>query len=207
MLSITRYLVALYLILHAAHGVAADLVIRVVDGSGKTLPDVALALFPVGRDAPSREPETVDLVQYDKTFVPLMTVIRTGDAVSFPNHDKVRHHVYSFSTPKVFELKLYLGRPSAPVVFDKPGLVVLGCNIHDHMVAYVVVSDTPWNAVTGADGMVRFDGIPAGDYELQYFRPGQIDVTVLARRAVKVRDAATGTDATQFELMLGAPAA
>lgn len=195
-------LFAVCLFLHAALAVAANLSLRVLDGHGVAMPNVALALFPVGRDAPGREAETVDIVQRNKTFVPLMTAIRTGDAVSFPNQDTVRHHVYSFSTPKVFELKLYLGTPPAPVVFDSPGVVVLGCNIHDHMVAYVVVSDTPWNAVTGPDGMARFSDVPAGDYELQYFRPGQADPTSLGRRAVRVHDGFQDADAPQIELTL-----
>jgi len=73
-------------------------------------------------------------------------VVQAGTPILFPNHDKVRHHVYSFSPAKTFELKLYSGVPGTPVLFDKPGLVVLGCNIHDQMVAYVQVVNTPYFA-------------------------------------------------------------
>ncbi len=87
--------------------------------------------------------------------------------MSFPNHDIVRHHVYSFSPPKPFEIKLYVGTPVAPIIFDKPGEVVLGCNIHDHMLAYVYVVDTPYFAKTDASGVATIEELPAGDYDLQ----------------------------------------
>lgn len=183
---ITRHLFVVCLLLSAVPVHAASLTVKTVDRDGVALSDVALALFPLGREAPTRPPETVEIVQRDKTFIPLMTAIRTGDAVRFPNQDTVRHHVYSFSAPRTFELKLYLGTPPAPVVFDKPGVVVLGCNIHDHMVAYVVVSDTVWNTVTGPDGVARFEGVPDGEYAVQSFRVGQIDSAALPRKLLRV---------------------
>lgn len=184
---ITRHaFVVCLLLLPAVPALAASLTVKTVDRDGTVLSDIALALFPLGGEAPTRPAETVEIVQRDKTFIPLMTAIRTGDAVRFPNLDTVRHHVYSFSAPKTFELRLYLGTPPAPVVFDKPGVVVLGCNIHDHMVAYVVVSDTAWNAVTGADGFARFEDVPDGEYALQTFRAGQIDSSALPRQALRV---------------------
>jgi plastocyanin len=105
--------------------------------------------------------------QLDKTFVPLVTVVQTGTQVQFPNRDPIRHHVYSFSPPKTFELKLYSGTPAAPVLFDKPGEVVLGCNIHDNMIAYVLVVDTPHFAKTNKEGKAKIDGLPAGDYDVR----------------------------------------
>ena len=91
--------------------------------------------------------------------------MKLGTAVSFPNRDNIRHHVYSFSSARKFELPLYIGTPAAPIVFDKPGPVALGCNIHDRMVAYIYVVATPHFAKTVADGKARLDGLPAGAYE------------------------------------------
>jgi hypothetical protein len=103
--------------------------------------------------------------QVNKEFVPPVLPVVVGTPVSFPNRDNIRHHVYSFSPPKKFELPLYIGTPAAPVVFDKPGPVALGCNIHDWMVAYVYVVTTPHFARTTADGKARLAGLPAGPYE------------------------------------------
>jgi hypothetical protein len=94
-------------------------------------------------------------------------VVTKGTAVSFPNLDTVRHHVYSFSPVKRFEIKLYVGTPSNPVVFDQPGVAVLGCNIHDDMAAWMVVVDTPYHAMTGSDGTARLPDVPAGSYRLR----------------------------------------
>jgi hypothetical protein len=84
----------------------------------------------------------------------------------------VRHHVYSFSPTKTFELKLYAGAPHAPVVFDKPGVAVLGCNIHDKMAAWVVVVDTPLHARSGAAGNSQIEGVPPGAYRMRVWHPG-----------------------------------
>ena len=89
----------------------------------------------------------------------------------FPNFDTVRHHIYSFAPIKRFEIKLYAGTPSAPVVFDKPGVAALGCNIHDRMAAWVVVMDTPLLARSDAAGLVSFD-LPPGEHRLLAWRPG-----------------------------------
>ena len=85
----------------------------------------------------------------EREFVPFVTVVQTGTVVTFPNRDPILHHVYSFSPAKQFEIKLYTGKSPTEIVFDKAGVVTLGCNIHDHMIAYVYVSDSPWTAMTG----------------------------------------------------------
>jgi hypothetical protein len=102
-----------------------------------------------------------------------MTVVQTGTSVDFPNNDTIRHHVYSFSEPKRFEIKLYAGKPGQPVVFDKPGQVDIGCNIHDWMEAHVLVVDTPYFARTGADGRATVAGVPAGRYRVRPWHPLQ----------------------------------
>lgn len=105
--------------------------------------------------------------QRDLTFVPDVLVVQTGTAVDFPNSDQVRHQVYSFSPAKTFQLALYQGRAHAPVVFDRAGLVTLGCNIHDSMVGYIYVTDSPWFALTGADGSARLHDLAPGDYTVR----------------------------------------
>ncbi len=107
-----------------------------------------------------------EMAQEKKAFVPDVLVVTRGTSVTFPNRDTVRHHVYSFSPAKKFELKLYTGTPANPVVFDRSGVAVLGCNIHDHMVAWVVVVDTPYFATTPASGQVTLD-VPPGKYTLR----------------------------------------
>jgi len=145
---------------------AASLSVTVKDDKGNPLPDAAVYAMPKVKLAPT-PPRGAAIEQKDKTFIPLVTVVQVGTPVSFPNHDIVRHHVYSFSPPKPFEIKLYVGTPVAPIVFDKPGEVVLGCNIHDHMLAYVYVVDTPFFAKTDASGTGTIEDLPAGDYDLQ----------------------------------------
>jgi plastocyanin len=129
-------------------------------------------LAPANRQAPKNHPHAV-IEQRGAEFAPYVTVVQTGTAVDFPNNDTVRHHVYSFSQPKRFEIKLYAGKPGQPITFDKPGEVVIGCNIHDWMEAYVLVVESPYFGKTGADGQVRIANLPAGRYRLQLWHPLQ----------------------------------
>jgi plastocyanin len=153
-------------------GHAATLEISVKDAKGEAVEDAVLWAMPKPGPAPVRKREAA-VSQRDKTFIPLVTVVQTGTAVQFPNQDPIRHHVYSFSPAKVFEIKLYAGTPVAPIVFDKAGEVVLGCNIHDHMYAYIYVVDTPYFAKSAKDGRVRIEGVPPGDYELSLWHHAQ----------------------------------
>ena len=143
----------------------------VTDQSGKPVLDAVVALVPVGSAPPVLHPAPAVMDQVNKQFVPPVLAVVVGTPVSFPNRDNIRHHVYSFSSTKKFELPLYMGTPSAPIVFDKPGPVALGCNIHDWMVAYVYVVTTPHFAKTTADGKARLDGLHAGPYEARVWHP------------------------------------
>jgi plastocyanin len=143
----------------------------VTDQSGKPVLDAVVALVPVGGAPPVLHPAPAVMDQVNKQFVPPVLAVVVGTPVSFPNRDNIRHHVYSFSSTKKFELPLYMGTPSTPVVFDKPGPVALGCNIHDWMVAYVYVVATPYFVKTGADGRARLEGLPAGPYEARVWHP------------------------------------
>ncbi|WP_425549574.1 methylamine utilization protein [Acidovorax lacteus] len=108
-----------------------------------------------------------EIAQEKRQFLPGVLAITVGTEVQFPNRDSIRHHVYSFSPAKKFELKLYTGRPANPVVFDQPGVVVLGCNIHDQMVGWVVVVDTPYLGQSSASGQASLTGVSPGTYKLR----------------------------------------
>ena len=169
----------------AGQAIADTLVLKLRDEHGKSLEHVAVALVPLTAGEIQR-PQRAEIVQKDKRFIPLMSAVQTGTAVDFPNRDTVRHHVYSFSPAKAFELKLYLGKHTEPVVFDKPGVVVMGCNIHDQMVAYVMVADTPWLGVSDAAGHLQLSGFPAGEYRLEYWHPRWVGRTDVASRRIRL---------------------
>ena len=160
------YLFVTLLALGAFPAAAATLSVEVKDAAGGAVADAAVYALPRSGKPPARPRKDVEIAQAERQFAPLVTVVQRGTSISFPNRDTVRHHVYSFSPAKSFEIKLYVGTPTDPVLFDKTGDVVLGCNIHDQMRAFVYVVDTPWFAKTGADGKARLDGLPAGDYEV-----------------------------------------
>lgn len=151
---------------------AASLAVSVADGQGTPLEDAVVWLV-AKSPGPQRPRRDAMIEQVNKTFVPTVTVVQAGTQVRFPNRDEVRHHVYSFSPAKRFEIKLYSGTPAEPILFDKPGEVVLGCNIHDHMIAYVYVVESPHFAKAGKDGKARMDDVPAGDYELHAWHYAQ----------------------------------
>ncbi|MDO9093818.1 MAG: methylamine utilization protein [Rubrivivax sp.] len=146
---------------------AAALEVRVLTDNGKPLLDAVVFLESREARAALKPGAQVDIAQVARQFDPAVTVVPVGTAVNFPNRDTVRHHVYSFSPAKKFEIKLYVGTPATPVVFDQPGIAVLGCNIHDNMAAWVVIVPTPWFGKAGADGVVRWPNVPAGSYRLR----------------------------------------
>ena len=146
---------------------SASVSVSVSDQAGGPLHDAVVLLEPATGKLPVAPLAGVQIVQVKRQFAPQVSVVTVGTPVSFPNDDTVRHHVYSFSPVKTFELKLYAGVPNTPVVFDKPGIAVLGCNIHDQMVAWVVVVDTPLYARSAASGKARIEGVPPGNYQLR----------------------------------------
>jgi len=166
-------LAALALALAGTAG-AANVEVLVQTPAGTPLADAAVLVEPLAGVPP--RPRTrghAAIEQRGREFIPWMTVVQTGTSVDFPNNDTIRHHVYSFSEPKRFEIKLYAGKPGQPVVFDKPGQVDIGCNIHDWMEAHVLVVDTPYFARTGADGRATVAGVPAGRYRVRPWHPLQ----------------------------------
>ena len=170
----------------AANSAAATLEVSVADEQGRPIAGVAVYATPAGgaaqqdtaqhRDtsaalAPGEATPKAIMDQQDLQFVPHVLVVQTGTEVAFPNGDEVSHHVYSFSDTKPFELALYKGDQYPPVLFDRDGIVVLGCNIHDGMLGYIVVVDTPHFAKTDEQGVALIENVPAGDYVLAAWTP------------------------------------
>lgn len=156
----------------AAPLTAAPLTVRVIDGSGHPVRDAVVTLYPNGGAA--RAPHAAGrfvVSQQNMQFHPFLTIVPVGSDVSFPNFDNTKHHVYSFSPAKKFELKLFAKDQSRTVHFDKAGVVALGCNIHDQMSAFVVVTDSAWTARTNAQGLVTFADAPNAPGRLTVWHP------------------------------------
>ncbi len=149
---------------------AGTLEVTVKDLTGQPVSDAVVYARGSGPQL-TRPPKQQIIDQQNKQFVPYVTAVQVGTAILFPNKDNIRHHVYSLSPAKKFELPLYTGVPAAPVLFDKEGFVTLGCNIHDWMIAYVAVLATPYLKVTGNDGHVRLTDLPSGKYTVEAWQP------------------------------------
>lgn len=155
--------------------VAGDVQVTVSDGKQATANAVVYLLPENGEPTPAQDPAGV-MDQQSAQFVPHVLAVRKGASVKFPNSDNIRHHVYSFSPAKPFQLRLYAGTSAEPVEFNHTGPVVLGCNIHDWMLGYIYIVDTPWYAKTGTDGRVTLENIPAGKYTLFVWHPRLPDI-------------------------------
>lgn len=155
-----------------ARAQAADVTAQVVTPAGQPVMDAAVVLEPLSGIMPGDRP-TATIAQRDRELIPYVTIVQTGTAIEFPNYDPFKHHLYSFSPAKTFEIKLYVGKPAQPVIFDKAGEVAMGCNIHDWMEAYVLVVDSPFFARTGANGQALIAGVPPGRYRLRLWHPRQ----------------------------------
>ena len=151
---------------------AGSVQVQLEDAAGRPLADAIVFLESREARAAVRPARDAVIAQVDKRFVPSVTVVPVGTAVEFPNRDTVRHHVYSFSPVKPFELKLYAGSPVNPVVFDRAGVAVLGCNIHDQMTAWVLVVETPYFARSAAGGRATLSAVPPGSYRLRAWHAG-----------------------------------
>ncbi len=166
-------LAALATVIFALAGTAraADLTVTVRTAAGRPVADAVVSVYPASGAGSARLDGPFKVTQHDIMFDPTVLIVPVGAEVSFPNLDKVRHHVYSFSPAKTFELKLY-GRGEAPSVkFDKAGIVSIGCNIHDRMVAFIDVVDTPYAAKTNAQGVAVVRGLPAGSSRVKVWHP------------------------------------
>ena len=165
---------------------AAPLNVRVVDASGRPVRDAVVTLYPAGSARPAHASGRHVVAQQNLQFRPFLTVVPVGADVSFPNLDPTKHHVYSFSTAKRFELKLFAKDQSRTVHFDRPGVVALGCNIHDQMSAFIFVTDTGWTARTNAQGIASFADAPNAPARVAVWHPylkapgGQVQQSIAA---------------------------
>ncbi len=170
----TRRTSAVLLLALAALGARAEGTVRVVtrNAAGNPVADAVAYVVALDAPAPVHPPaEPVAITQQNQDFDPYVTAIVVGTRVVFPNKDNVQHHVYSVSPAKKFEIPLYIGDSTETILFDRPGAVTLGCNIHDWMVAYILVLETPYFATTGRDGAADIAHLPAGRYRLEVWHP------------------------------------
>ena len=193
---------ALLLILATHDLAAAQLRVSVVDSNARPVADavVSATAGSPSSEAIGKQSSVAVVAQENLQFVPRTSAIRRGTRVRFPNRDDILHNVYSFSKAKKFQLPLYRDEPPELVSFDVPGAVVLGCNIHDWMVAYIYVLDTPWFARTGASGRTLLRSVPAGDYAVEVWHPRMKTLGNGNSRAVELAE--DGILEIQFQIAL-----
>jgi len=153
----------------AAH--ATDLSVSVRTGAGQAVANAVVTLYSASSSEGVRFDWPYRMAQQNLQFDPFVLIVPVGAVVSFPNRDSVRHQVYSFSPAHPFELRLYGKDETRTVRFDKPGVVALGCNIHDNMVAFIKVVDTPYAAKSDASGVAELRGAPGGSAILHVWQP------------------------------------
>lgn len=171
--------------------VSANMPLKVIDQYGEPVVNAVISyqtstpavISTADAQATSQSIAVMD--QVDRQFLPHVLVVEQGQQVAFPNSDNIRHHVYSFSSPKAFEIKLYKGRSTEPVLFDKPGVVVLGCNIHDNMVGYIYVRGNEAALLTDQQGMVT---LPVSPSEITVWH-ARFSINNNLRKTVRFNDA------------------
>jgi plastocyanin len=152
---------------------AASIDVRVQDARGAGVRDAVVYAVPEGKPLPLAK-KTAVMDQKNRMFIPHVLAVQTGTSIRFPNSDDIRHHVYSFSPARPFQLPLYKGTPANPLVFPRAGVVTLGCNIHDQMSAYIIVVDTPYFEKTG-EGKATLTGLEPGRYSVRVWYPDMRD--------------------------------
>lgn len=172
-LALSSLAVSAAVLVLAGQAAAADLVVTIRDAKGKPVADAVVTAYPGGRTpaGPLKLAGPYKVVQQGMQFSPFVSVVPAGATVAFPNLDSVMHHVYSFSAAHPFEIKLYGKDESRTQTFDKPGVIALGCNIHDQMIAFIKVVDTPYAAKSAADGVARLNGLPDGMSVVHVWHP------------------------------------
>lgn len=193
--------VAIAALILATPAAAHDLRVSVTTPSGAAVRDAVVMVYPKAGvpKRPIRFSWPYLMVQKNMRFDPFVLIVPVGAEVAFPNRDNTRHHVYSFSPAKKFQLKLYGNDETRVVTFDKAGVVAIGCNIHDNMTAFIRVVDTPWAAKTGADGSAVIKDAPDGAVTVAVWHPhlkGAADVT---------RQLASGSGTVKMTADLHAP--
>jgi plastocyanin len=189
--------------LTSMHAGAADISVKVIDRDGHGVDQVVVSVTSLTTPV-SIAPKPAVMDQRNLEFVPRVLVVGVGTRVEFPNNDSVSHQVYSFSAAKRFQLPLYKGEVHPPVVFDRPGLVVLGCNIHDSMVGYIYVTDAAYFGTTGPDGALEIKDLPFADYRIVLWSPFIADPAASLTRIVHVNGAAPTVARVQLSTALRA---
>ncbi|MDP6690708.1 MAG: hypothetical protein QF384_14530 [Alphaproteobacteria bacterium] len=151
--------------------------------------------------APALDPIRAVIDQVEKLYTPFVSAFAVGTTVNFPNNDNIKHHLYSVSKAKRFERPLYTGQKAAPVLFDKAGEVTLGCNIHDWMIAHILVLNTPYAAITDGDGRAVIAGLPPGDYAVRVWHPGMKGKSKARKNPRKVTVSAAPSE-VEFKIRL-----
>jgi plastocyanin len=179
---------------------AGELSVSVIDPTGQGVTDVVVVVLPAGPATPHAVPTSPATVmdQRNRAFSPRILVVGAGTSVEFPNNDTVSHQVYSFSPAKKFQLPLYKGRRHPPVTFERPGLVVLGCNIHDQMVGYIYVTDAPFFGKTDSTGTLHVPALSAGEYRITVWSPFIADEASSLTRTVHVNAQETASSRVQL---------
>jgi plastocyanin len=155
----------------AARVPAATLVVNVLKRDGRPLAGAVITAETEGSTPAAAAPVHALMDQLNLAFTPDVLVIPVHSTVQFPNSDAVGHQVYSFSSARQFQLPLYRGKPYPPVQFDQPGVVTLGCNIHDNMIGYIFVTAAPWFGRTDARGEWQGHDLPPGKYHVRVWHP------------------------------------
>jgi plastocyanin len=178
----------------------ATLIVSVHTPDGHALPGAVVTIRPLEGAARHAAPVHALMDQVNRSFAPDLLVIPVGSTVEFPNSDSVSHQIYSFSPAKRFQLPLYRGKPYPPTHFDQPGVVTLGCNIHDEMLAYLLVTDAPWYGRTNEAGSWSAE-VPHGRYRVELWHPRLRDNEAELGRELTVADA----DRAELTLRLSRP--
>jgi len=157
--------------LSASLAMAETVTFTVTDPAGAPVQHaVIMADIDDGATAPESFEWPNAMAQHHRKFIPHVLIVPVGSEVEFPNHDRFRHHVYSFSKGNRFELKLYGREEARYVSFEKSGIVAVGCNIHDDMIGFIRVVETPYAIQTDENGVATLD-LPEGDAALTYWHP------------------------------------
>jgi plastocyanin len=170
----------------ATSALAAPLELRVLRADGRAAAGTVLLLRSNDAARPLARPVDAVMDQVDRQFTPHVLVVPTGSKILFPNTDTVRHQVYSFSPAKRFQLPLYRGKPYPPEVFDRAGVVTLGCNIHDNMRAYVYVVDAQYYGRADASGAWKLADVLPGVYSVQVWHPLSRDTRPVIEQQITV---------------------
>lgn len=160
-----QLMAGLGLSLAGATVLAGEVRVQVLDADGEPVEKAAVVVRAIDALPERLAAGQAVIDQVDQEFVPSAIAVPVNTRILFPNNDDIRHHVYSFSEAKSFELPLYEGEPPRPIEFPNPGIVTIGCNIHDWMRAHIYVVDSPWYGLTDGNGAWRVSGLPAGEYQ------------------------------------------